>query len=179
MMSVFISQGLVDESLRLCKELCHCSAKPICLVRPIEPSGLGPCQRCYGAASEQMGVEKPGRIYGGECTVGSLVDCKRKEKKKTDFHPFRRRRRCCWSCVVSRRRWSPGKLPFLAEKCSHKVINRSLIRLTRPGMWLFFQVVHRTRTRVIKGTHPWADLLWRQLRHCTPFTVTTTKTMNI
>lgn len=58
--------------------------------------------------------------------VHVLVKC---NKRRLIFYQCMRKR-CCQTCVVSRKWWHAAKLSFQPEKCSPERINRSLIGLT-------------------------------------------------
>lgn len=111
MMSVLISQGLVDESLRL-------------------PHKLEDNLSREADRSSKSGV--PDSAAGG--TAGFMVenvDVPVKCNKRRQIFYQCMRKRHCRTCVVSRKWWNTAKLSFQPEKCSPERINRSLIRLTR------------------------------------------------
>lgn len=107
-----ISQGLVDESLKLCKELCHCSTKAICLVRPIDLSGLGPLPALLRRGLWTNGC----RIAGNDScwNVGSLVD----NKKWRHIFIFLKRGSAAKVVLSAEGGEALASCCFLAEKCS-------------------------------------------------------------
>lgn len=111
MTSVLMSQGPVDKNLRL-------------------PDKLDDNLSRKADRSSKSGVPDS-TARGTEGFMVENVDVLVKWNKRWQIFYQCMRKRCCRTCVVSRKWWTAAKLSFQPEKCSPERINRSLIRLTR------------------------------------------------
>lgn len=157
MMSVLISQGLVDESLQLPHKLEDNLSRE---ADRRSKSGV-PDSTTRGAAGFK--VEN----------VDVLFKC---NKKRQIFYQCMRKRRCR-TCVVSKKWWNAAKLSFQSEKCSPERINRSLIRLTRRR--IFHPVLNAYLCHQGRLCGSWPCPLWWWLKAQDLLTAKTLEAMNI
>lgn len=116
MISVSISQGLVNETLWLSQK---------------------PEDNLFRVADQSSKSGVPvSAAWGATVFMAANVDILVKGNKRQHIFYQCMRKWCCGTCVVSRKWWNTAKLFFQPEKCSPDRINRSLIRLTHRHIFL-------------------------------------------